>query len=148
MQTVSDLLPDRKDVLATDPAVAGERRSRESELGRRLHSRIRMIRPVRLLSEFGDQDVQLRNLSPGGVQLWWSHAVSPGCRVIIVLSHHELGGRVTWSSKHLGGVIFDAFVSPELMLALTVLGEAPRAPEPVEDPLLSLKVWKENGGRF
>ena len=147
MPTGPNTLPDKENGLA-EPVVSDACRSRESELGRRLHSRIQLVRPVRLLSEFVDQDVQLRNLSQGGVQLRWSHAVSLGSRVTVVVSHHELCGRVTWSSELLGGVSFDGLVSPELVLAMTDYAEAPGAPEPVEDPLLPLKIWKENGGRF
>jgi hypothetical protein len=100
----------------------------ERRIGRRTHSRLRVLVPARLISVLNTQHVQIQNLSRDGVKLRWGDPVRPGSDVVLAWAHHELFGKVVWAGPHSGGILFDGALSEAAVLAMRGRDEV-RQPE-------------------
>jgi hypothetical protein len=118
------------------------------EVGRRAHSRLRVGLPARLTSIFGTQQVQLLDVSRGGLKLQWSEPLRPDRDVVIDGPEFQLFGMVAWSEPKLGGISLDVSLSEQFVAALRKSIDVAPAEPHRDGSMFALRNWQRTGGRY
>lgn len=120
----------------------------DGQIGRRMHSRLRVSLPARVVSIHGDQRIQVENISQTGMKLRWKQQVRPHSDVVLSFAGIELFGKVVWATNENAGISLDQPLPVATILALRDEANAPPVERRRDDTMWALQNWRRTGGRY